>query len=463
MARGRRSAARRSKRMGCPRSALHAREIFASKVEGCGWGHERYPTQVAHLHRSSRRCSWMRRTGCVEKFMSMNYSRAKTRYLRFFTLPSDQRDHRLRRPPATAIDHDWLELPRLRVLPRRHAHRLPGRTASFLCREDPNPFTYRELIVDPGIIDARLKAIDVSSVEDATLGDLLRAKKKRLKTKLDMLRARNTPGFLPLSIEQYGAAGRVLPSGPGDPRSRPVPVGGGGDRVDAVQSAGAGQDRARHSQLIQPDIDVHVAGQTRCHRGHCVRTRTRGLRHPVPASRVRRAPPARGRTDLVTYVNGSHQPNTVDGHGLAGYEENRGGLAVFGEFLVGGLLPHRLRQLAVRVVAVDRMVAGDSFARVHRTPGRHRLRAKECVHHNGAGSARADSPRTYLSARLERARALGRRRRTRPPVAGRAVARGPAARPRTLTSAGLSKGRDCCCGSSQTLPSQRSSNARSVR
>ena len=33
-------------------------------------------------------------------------------------------------------------------------------------------FTYRELEDDPDVIDARLKAIDVDSIEDATLGHL---------------------------------------------------------------------------------------------------------------------------------------------------------------------------------------------------------------------------------------------------------------------------------------------------
>lgn len=58
----------------------------------------------------------------------------------------------------------------------------------FLCRPTREPvFTYRELEVDPGVIDARLKAIDVCSVEDATLGHLLRAKKRELQTQLEML------------------------------------------------------------------------------------------------------------------------------------------------------------------------------------------------------------------------------------------------------------------------------------
>ena len=52
--------------------------------------------------------------------------------------------------------------------------------------------------------------------------------------------------------------------------------------------------------------------------------------------------------------------------GLAGYEETQEGLAVLAEYLVGGLSPARLRQLAGRVVAVHLMVTGASFADVHR-------------------------------------------------------------------------------------------------
>jgi uncharacterized protein (TIGR02421 family) len=69
---------------------------------------------------------------------------------------------------------------------------------------------------------------------------------------------------------------------------------------------------------------------------------------------------------LVTHVNGSYQPIRLMAAGLAGYEKTQEGLAVLAEFLVGGLSPFRLRQLAARVVAVDRMVAGDLFIDVHR-------------------------------------------------------------------------------------------------
>ncbi len=239
----------------------------------------------------------------------------------------------------------------------------------FLCHPTREPiFTYRELEFDPGVIDARLKAIDVSTVEDATLGHLLRAKKRELKTQLEMLRARNTPGFLPLSIEQYGTAGRVLLEWAHAILDHvPVPVGGGGDRVDAVQFAELARIELAHYQLIEPDIDVHVqvrpdvTGVTVS--GHELLV---GSATHVLASRVHALLQHEVGTHLVTYVNGSHQPILLMAIGLAGYEETQEGLAVLAEFLVGGLSSHRLRQLAVRVVAVDRMIAGDSFAGVHR-------------------------------------------------------------------------------------------------
>ena len=70
-------------------------------------------------------------------------------------------------------------------------------------------------------------------------------------------------------------------------------------------------------------------------------------------------------THVVTYVNGAHQPLRVLASGLAGTEETQEGLAVFAEYLVGGLTANRLRQLAARVVAVHQMLDGAEFAEVH--------------------------------------------------------------------------------------------------
>ncbi|MCE5291863.1 MAG: flavohemoglobin expression-modulating QEGLA motif protein [Nocardiaceae bacterium] len=228
-------------------------------------------------------------------------------------------------------------------------------------------FTYRDLEVDPGLLGARLKAIDVERVENSELGHLFRAKLKELQTQLEMLRARNTPGFLPLSIELYGAAGVVLLERAQAILERvPARTGGGGGTVDATEFARLARIEFAHYQAIQPDLGVHV--QIRADvsgisvSGHELLV---GKATEVESSRVQALLQHEVGTHLVTYVNGSHQPVLLMATGLAGYEETQEGLAVLAEFLVGGLSPRRLRQLAARVVAVDRMVAGDAFVDVH--------------------------------------------------------------------------------------------------
>ena len=70
-------------------------------------------------------------------------------------------------------------------------------------------------------------------------------------------------------------------------------------------------------------------------------------------------------THILTFVNGAHQPLRTLASGLAGHEETQEGLAVFAEYLVGGLSARRLRQLAARVVAVHAMLTGAEFPEVH--------------------------------------------------------------------------------------------------
>ena len=228
-------------------------------------------------------------------------------------------------------------------------------------------FTYRELEDDPDVIGARLKAIDVDSIEDATLGHLLRAKHRELELQLEMLRTRNTSAFLPLSIELYGTVSpSLLERAENILDQVGVPVGDGGDHVDAARFAGFAEVELAHYRSIEPDLGIHIE----------VRPDVTGVMVSGPdlfigsatnvrAGRVHALLQHEVGTHLVTYVNGTCQPIRMMATGLAGYEETQEGLAVFAEFLVGGLSPFRLRQLAARVVAVHQMVAGDSFSGVH--------------------------------------------------------------------------------------------------
>jgi uncharacterized protein (TIGR02421 family) len=82
-------------------------------------------------------------------------------------------------------------------------------------------------------------------------------------------------------------------------------------------------------------------------------------------------------THVVTYQNGVRQPLTLLTIGLPGYDETQEGLAVLAEYLTGGLDPRRLRVLAARVVAIDKMLDGAGFLEIfeslraeHRIPAR---------------------------------------------------------------------------------------------
>jgi uncharacterized protein (TIGR02421 family) len=228
-------------------------------------------------------------------------------------------------------------------------------------------FSYRPLEDDPDVMDAMLAAVDVGDVEDATLGHLLRAKHRELALQLDMLRARDTADFLPLSIELYGTVSpALLARAEAILDQIEVPARSRDDHVDAARFAELAEVELAHYRAIDADIGVHVeirpdatgvmvsgcdliVGQTTdvySHRVHAL------LQHEVG-------------THLVTYVNGTYQPIRVMAAGLAGYEETQEGLAVLAEYLVGGLSAFRLRQLAARVVAVHGTVAGRSFAEVH--------------------------------------------------------------------------------------------------
>ena len=68
---------------------------------------------------------------------------------------------------------------------------------------------------------------------------------------------------------------------------------------------------------------------------------------------------------LLTYFNGSAQGLRLFRSGLAGYEGMQEGLAVFSEYMAGGMTVARLRLVAARVVACSAMLEGRPFAETY--------------------------------------------------------------------------------------------------
>ena len=231
----------------------------------------------------------------------------------------------------------------------------------------PPEFRYRELGDDPTLTTARVTDIRVNDVEDPTVAHLLQAKQRELLLLLQMLSARASSEFLSLSIEAFGAVSPAL-LGEAESILERVPPGApdAGPVLDAEAFARLAQTELDRYRAFAPDLESHVelrAGST----GVMV---SNGDVLIAPTARIATA---RAEallqheigTHVVTYVNGAHQPLRVLASGLAGHEETQEGLAVFAEYLVGGLTANRLRQLAARVVAVHQMIGGAEFADVH--------------------------------------------------------------------------------------------------
>ena len=233
-------------------------------------------------------------------------------------------------------------------------------------REPDPPFTYRELETDPAVIRAELDDVDPGDVEDPVLGQLLRAKHREMGLQLDMLEARDTDDFLPLSVELYGGVSPTLRTQAeqllaGITRTEPT-----GEALDAEEFLALAEEEIARYHDVDPDLGMHAE----------IRTDVNGVmvsgdvlligpETKVQAARAQALLHHEVGTHLVTQANGSHQPVKVLGVGLAGYDETQEGLAVLAEIACGGLTAFRLRQLASRVLTVHRLVGGATFAEAH--------------------------------------------------------------------------------------------------
>jgi uncharacterized protein (TIGR02421 family) len=229
-------------------------------------------------------------------------------------------------------------------------------------------FVYGPLADDPAVTESRLEAIEIDSVEDVALAQILTSKRRELEMQLRMLRNRGSEKFLELSLQLYGP---VSPALLGEAEALlaqiPPPQRESGDRIDA----------ATFARLAEAELDLYRAGHADLAVHVEVRDDSSGVMVSngdlliaptavVPSHRVHALLQHEIGTHVVTHVNGSCQPLRLLGVGLAGCDETQEGLAVLAEYLAGGLTARRLRQLAARVVAVHQMCTGEPFPTVHR-------------------------------------------------------------------------------------------------
>lgn len=239
------------------------------------------------------------------------------------------------------------------------------------CSQEPR-FRYAPIDLDLADLFARLDGIDLSDVDDPDLATLLRDEAAASRTRLEMIRGRGTPRFLAGSVELHGTvddallarARAILRSLDRAPAERPPE----GDRVDAVafrDLALAEIDHYRRASGVDHGgcrIDADVSGPVVVH-GE-LRIPPHFLAAPP---RVDAIIAHEIGTHVVTFLNATAQPLHLLEGGLRGSDALQEGLAVLGEYLVGGLSADRMRAIAARVIAVHAMSSGASFVEVHRT------------------------------------------------------------------------------------------------
>ena len=243
---------------------------------------------------------------------------------------------------------------------------LKFRRQKFQCTPD---FLYRPQPVDSAQLKQKLWRIPIYRIEDPTLAYLFREKQDEIDTQLSMMSHLGTKKFFYGSMQLYGqvssslarVALQILETIPS--RSKQT----NGRLVTLDEFVSRARDEMNYYRHTYPAMNCTVEVRNditglMVSRGNLLVSRT----VKIPAARVEALLQHEIGTHVLTYVNGQAQPLHQLHEGLCGYEELQEGIAVFSEYLVNGLSRPRLRLLAARVIAAQRLIEGASFIEVFR-------------------------------------------------------------------------------------------------
>lgn len=220
----------------------------------------------------------------------------------------------------------------------------------------------RPLEFEPDLVLRALYALELERVTDPALHTLVRAKRDEIARQVMTLEDRDTSRFLYGSLQLYGGVSPTLVSAAERLLDVIPPQAPSGQRVTAGAFAEAAREEFERYRSVYPDFPVDLAvrddvSELMVSFGQLLIPETAVVR----ADRVEALLHHEVGTHVVTFRNGARQPLTMLTTGLPGYDETQEGLAVLAEYLIGGLDPRRLRVLAGRVVAIDKLLAGAGF------------------------------------------------------------------------------------------------------
>ncbi|PSW20604.1 flavohemoglobin expression-modulating QEGLA motif protein [Photobacterium sanctipauli] len=220
-------------------------------------------------------------------------------------------------------------------------------------------FTYRQLNIDPYKFREQLYRLPVEDIRDADIQKMYRKVIDQLAVRIDLLTSIGTDEFLYNSLRYYGQpdqrdianANFILHAREYDEPEMPTLTA----QQAIEQFKAAAEDYGVKCSVVgskQLIARAMVSGRSIKVNLGCKFTQkdlNALIHHELGVH-------------LVTTANADRQPLKVLKLGLPGNTHTQEGLAILCEHLSGSFPLHRLKTLALRVVAVDMMVKGESFA-----------------------------------------------------------------------------------------------------
>jgi uncharacterized protein (TIGR02421 family) len=226
-------------------------------------------------------------------------------------------------------------------------------------------YHYRLLPIDPDVVKRRLYALKIEKVEDPVLSFIFRQKREELDHQITMLNERGTSNFFYNSIRLHRGIGRELQQ-EAEHILKHLPEQGPEEDdngiLDAYQFAALAKKefaylKAQSSSFsckvhIRDDVNIMMVSHGELYVPSDFEVGPKEaealIQHEIG-------------THVLTHFNGRQQPFRLLSIGLADYDTLQEGLAVFSEFVVGGLTTNRLRTLAGRVLAGKARLEGQKF------------------------------------------------------------------------------------------------------
>lgn len=222
-------------------------------------------------------------------------------------------------------------------------------------------FTYHQLKVDPYQFKEALYRLPTDDIRDADIQQLYRQTINTFADKIDLLVSIGSDQFIYNSLRYYGepsdqdlANARFLLYAPDIEDKKEEAT------FDAMQMAEAFRTEAlEHGIKCRVEISTRLVANAMVDSARKALLIRRGVK--VSNTELQALIQHELGVHMVTTINATRQPLKIFSLGLPGNTQGQEGLAILSEYLSGHMTLDRLKLLALRVVAVEKMIRSGDF------------------------------------------------------------------------------------------------------